>query len=82
MGIHTELVCSGVVDLIKKNVITNSRKSLDRGKIVTSFAMGDREFYDLIDNNPLFGKLTFWRFLIDTLRDQSGTGIPDLETVL
>lgn len=57
LGIHTELVCSGVVDLIEKNVITNGRKSIDRGKIVTSFAMGDRKFYDLMNDNPFFGKI-------------------------
>uniref|UniRef100_A0AC34QQS0 Acetyl-CoA hydrolase n=1 Tax=Panagrolaimus sp. JU765 TaxID=591449 RepID=A0AC34QQS0_9BILA len=54
LGVHTELVSSGVIDLIEKNVLTNSRKAIDQGKIVTSFAMGTRKFYDLIDNNQLF----------------------------
>jgi len=54
LGVHSEMISSGVVDLINKNVITNSRKSIDQGKILTSFAFGNREFYDLCDNNPLF----------------------------
>ncbi|VDM48389.1 unnamed protein product [Toxocara canis] len=61
LGVHTELVSDGVVDLIERNVLTNARKTLDQGKLVTSFAFGTRKFYDYIDNNPLFGKLhTFW----------------------
>lgn len=55
IGIHTELLSSEVCGLIEKNVITNSRKSMDKGKVVTSFAMGTREFYDMLNDNPLFG---------------------------
>jgi acyl-CoA hydrolase/GNAT superfamily N-acetyltransferase len=51
LGIHTELLTDGVVDLMKAGVIDNSRKSIDRGKTVTSFCMGKREVYDYIHNN-------------------------------
>uniref|UniRef100_A0A0M3IEQ1 Acetyl-CoA hydrolase n=1 Tax=Ascaris lumbricoides TaxID=6252 RepID=A0A0M3IEQ1_ASCLU len=54
LGVHTELLSDGVIDLIERNVVTNSRKTLDPGKIVTSFAYGTRKFYDYLDNNPLF----------------------------
>jgi acyl-CoA hydrolase/GNAT superfamily N-acetyltransferase len=52
LGIHTELLTDGVVELMKKGVIDNSRKTLDRGKTVASFCMGRKETYAFIDNNP------------------------------
>jgi acyl-CoA hydrolase/GNAT superfamily N-acetyltransferase len=52
LGVHTELLTDGLVDLIRTGVIDNSRKSVNRGKTVTSFCMGSRETYDFIDNNP------------------------------
>jgi len=54
LGMHTELISDSVIDLIESGVITCARKSLDRGKIVASFAIGTRRLYDYIDNNPLF----------------------------
>ena len=33
---------------------TAPRSRIDRGKIVTTFAMGTRRLYDYVDNNPLF----------------------------
>jgi acyl-CoA hydrolase/GNAT superfamily N-acetyltransferase len=52
LGVHTELLTDGLVDLIRKGVIDNSRKTADRGKTVTSFCMGSRDTYDFIDGNP------------------------------
>jgi acyl-CoA hydrolase/GNAT superfamily N-acetyltransferase len=52
LGVHTELLSDGIVNLMKKGVIDNSRKSIDRGKTVASFCMGTREAYDYIDDNP------------------------------
>jgi RimJ/RimL family protein N-acetyltransferase len=40
------------VDLIRTGVIDNSRKTLNRGKTITSFCMGSRGTYDFIDGNP------------------------------
>jgi len=53
LGIHTEMFSDGIIPLIEKGVITNSEKTLHRGKIVASFVMGSRKLYDFIDNNPL-----------------------------
>ena len=53
LGIHTEMFADGVMELFDSGVITNERKSLHRGKIVSSFAMGSRKLYDFIDNNPV-----------------------------
>ena len=54
LGIHTEMISDGIVDLVKCGAVTGSRKTLDRGKIVTSFCLGTKKLYDFIDDNPLF----------------------------
>ncbi|MCG8405033.1 MAG: GNAT family N-acetyltransferase [Phycisphaerales bacterium] len=53
LGIHTEMFSDGIIPLVEKGVITNSEKTLHRGKIIASFVMGSRKLYDFIDNNPL-----------------------------
>ncbi len=52
LGVHTELLSDGIVDLMKKGVIDNMRKNLNRGKTVATFCMGKRETYEYIDDNP------------------------------
>jgi len=54
LGIHTEMFGDWIIDLIDSGSITCSKKSINRGKIVASFAMGSRRLYDYIDNNPFF----------------------------
>ena len=54
LGVHTEMVSDSVIDLVEAGVITGARKSIDRGKIVASFAIGTKRIYDYVDNNPLF----------------------------
>lgn len=43
----------GILDLVECNAITNSRKNVMPGKIVTSFVYGSKKLYDFLDNNPL-----------------------------
>ena len=52
LGIHTEALVPGLVDLVRAGVVTNLRKTLDRGKTVFTFAMGQKAMYDFLDNNP------------------------------
>ncbi len=54
LGIHTELLTDGIVDLIEAGAVTGARKKVDAGKIVASFALGSKRLYDCIDNNPMF----------------------------
>lgn len=54
LGLHTEMFSDGVIDLCEKGVITNTRKTIHRGRAVSSFAMGTRRLYDYIDDNPFF----------------------------
>jgi itaconate CoA-transferase len=52
LGLHTELFCPGMVGLIKKGVITGRKKNLHVRKHVFTNALGDREMYDFMDDNP------------------------------
>lgn len=52
LGIHTELLSDWVIDLVECGAINGSKKTINNGKIVASFAMGSRKLYDFIDNNP------------------------------
>ena len=52
LGIHTEMLTTGMMKLVKANVITGAKKQKNKNKIVTTFAMGTKELYDFIDDNP------------------------------
>ena len=54
LGIHTELGSTGIMNLMKKGVIDNSRKTVDPGKVVCTLMGGTREFYDFVDHNDDF----------------------------
>jgi acyl-CoA hydrolase len=52
LGIHTELLSDGFIDLIVKGVATGTKKRLDPGKVVTTFALGTAGLYDFMNENP------------------------------
>jgi acyl-CoA hydrolase len=52
LGIHTEMLTTGMMKLAKAGVITGKCKQTHNGKMVAAFAMGTRELYDFIDDNP------------------------------
>ncbi|MDD1761352.1 MAG: GNAT family N-acetyltransferase [Methanothrix sp.] len=52
LGVHTELLSDGIVDLMKKGVVTNKKKTHNPGKTVASFCMGSVDTYDFLDENP------------------------------
>jgi itaconate CoA-transferase len=52
LGIHTEALNPGLVDLIRAGVVTNRRKAIDHGKTVFTFAMGQQAMYDFLNDNP------------------------------
>ncbi|MGD2089037.1 MAG: GNAT family N-acetyltransferase [Candidatus Aminicenantes bacterium] len=54
LGIHTELVGDWLIDLIENGVITCSKKTINRGKVVASLCMGSQRLYDYINNNDFF----------------------------
>lgn len=52
LGIHSEMFSDGVVDLVEKGVINNTKKTLHPGKFIVAFLMGTRKLYDFVDHNP------------------------------
>lgn len=52
LGVHTELLSNGIAELMKKAVIDNTRKSVNRGKTVATFCMGNRKTYEYLHDNP------------------------------
>jgi acyl-CoA hydrolase/GNAT superfamily N-acetyltransferase len=52
LGVHTELLSDGIIDLMKAGVVDNTKKSIDTGKTVASYCMGSKETYEFLDENP------------------------------
>ncbi len=52
LGVHSELLTDGIVELMKKGVVDNSQKTLNKGKTIASYCMGKKETYQYINNNP------------------------------
>ena len=52
LGVHTEMYVDAYVKMTQAGKITGACKNLDRYKQVFSFAMGSKELYDFIDDNP------------------------------
>ncbi len=53
LGVHTEMLVDGMIDLWEAGLITGARKTLDRYQMVFTFAAGSRKQYEFIDRNPL-----------------------------
>jgi acyl-CoA hydrolase len=53
LGIHTEMFSDGILDLVEGGVITNRRKKVHPGRIVTSFVVGSDRLYRFVDDNAL-----------------------------
>ncbi len=51
LGVHTELLSDPVVDLVEAGAVTGAHKRQDRGRIVTTFALGSRRLYDFCHAN-------------------------------
>ena len=51
LGIHTELLADGVMELIEKGVVTNTEKKLLPGKTLATFALGTKNLYNFLHNN-------------------------------
>ena len=54
LGVHSEMISDGVLDLLNAGVVTGRAKSLHPGRVVTSFCMGSRRLYAAVDGNPQF----------------------------
>lgn len=54
LGVHTEMLSDGIVDLVADDIINNKYKGTHLNKTITSFCFGTKKLYDFIDNNPSF----------------------------
>lgn len=52
LGVHSEMLCAAFVDLYEAGKITGARKTIDRFKMVFTFALGNARLYEFIHNNP------------------------------
>jgi acyl-CoA hydrolase len=52
LGVHTEMISDGLIDLVKSGAVNNTLKNRNRGKLVASFCMGRKESYDFLHDNP------------------------------
>ncbi len=52
LGVHTELISDGLIDLIESGVVNGIRKHLNRTKTVGTFALGTQRLYDFLADNP------------------------------
>lgn len=57
LGIHTEMLSDGALDLIERGAVNGEAKRTHPGKVVATFAMGTRRLYDFIDDNPMVAML-------------------------
>lgn len=53
LGVHSEMLSDGIIDLVESGALTNRAKTVLPGKIAVSFVMGSKRLYEFIDNNPL-----------------------------
>ena len=52
LGVHSELVMSGLMELHKSGNINGTRKNIDRGKIINGGCVGTKEVYEWAANTP------------------------------
>ncbi|MGA1623861.1 MAG: GNAT family N-acetyltransferase [Synechocystis sp.] len=52
LGVHTELISDGLVNLLKSGAIDNQAKTKNRGKVVATFCMGNADTYAYLHDNP------------------------------
>ncbi|MCT4231589.1 acetyl-CoA hydrolase/transferase family protein [Elizabethkingia anophelis] len=52
LGIHTEMLSDGVINLIKDDIVNNKYKGFHDNVSITSFCFGTKNLYDFVDDNP------------------------------
>ena len=52
LGIHTEMLSDGVINLIKDDIVNNKYKGFHDHVSITSFCFGTKNLYDFVDDNP------------------------------
>lgn len=53
LGVHSEMMMDAFVDLYEKGRITGAKKTIDKFKMVYTFALGSKRLYEFLDHNPV-----------------------------
>jgi acyl-CoA hydrolase len=48
------MISDGILEVVEAGVVTGARKSLHKGKVVGTFALGTQRLYEYLHNNPMF----------------------------
>jgi acyl-CoA hydrolase len=72
LGVNTELLSDGFVDLIESGVITGTRKRNHRNKVVAGNALGSQRLYEFVEENP---GVEFWP--VDHTNDERSIAAED-----
>lgn len=54
LGVWTEMLTDGIVDLVENGNITGHRKTIEPRKVSASFTFGSQHIYDFVNRNPMF----------------------------
>lgn len=54
LGVHTEMFSDGLIPLFASDVVNNKYKKIHPNTTVSGFALGSRNLYDYVDDNPAF----------------------------
>ncbi len=52
LGVHTQFLTDGLMELVSRGVITNRKKGVNEGKLVASSAIGSANLYEFLHDNP------------------------------
>ncbi|MFM7802432.1 MAG: acetyl-CoA hydrolase/transferase family protein, partial [Limnohabitans sp.] len=52
LGVHSEMLTEGMVNLYRAGKITNAKKQIHTGKMAFSFGLGSQSYYDSLHRNP------------------------------
>ncbi|MBF5028018.1 acetyl-CoA hydrolase/transferase family protein [Planobacterium oryzisoli] len=77
LGIHTEMISDGAIDLILNDVVNNKYKGTHTNQTITSFCFGTRRLYDFVDDNPSisFMDVQHVNFPINIMKNKKMTAI-------
>jgi len=54
LGVHSEMVPDGIIELIQTGVVNNEKKTIHPHKVITAFVLGTKPLFDFLHNNPIF----------------------------
>jgi acyl-CoA hydrolase len=77
LGVHTELLSDGFIDLVERGAVTGTRKRTHPNRIITTTALGTRRLYEFAHGNP---GVEFWP--VDHTNDPREVGREERMTVI